>query len=132
MPYTAIHLDSIVARIHVVDAEQSPWFNLDHPGVAEIPTAAILAQDQLAAPGATTIFANSGPDAGGGETIAVDTNDTAIEHLDDVAGRAPIVDPRQEAPGTGPILTFVDVGPHNARCVSLKAKGSEDAAIAQC
>ena len=40
---SAIHLDRIVRRVHVVDGEEAAGLDLDHPGITEVPTAAVVA-----------------------------------------------------------------------------------------
>src|SRR5690606_21810324 len=127
----AIHLDRVVGRVHVVDAEQASRLVLDDPRIAEVPAPAVVAQDDLAAPGFAAVFAHAGAHAVGADAVAVDADDAAVAHFDKVARRAPVGDARQERPGEPAVARAVDVGPDHVARVALEANRGEDAAVAQ-
>src|SRR6218665_3935264 len=59
VPDTAVHLDRVVLAVEVVGRKQPARRDLDDAGIAEIPAAAIVAQDQLLPPAAGTVFADA-------------------------------------------------------------------------
>src|SRR5690606_18386897 len=104
---------------------------LDRVRIADIPAAAIVAQNDLRSPGPAFVLADARPYAEGRQAMAIDADDAAVAHTGDRARRAPFIDARQEAPGQPAILALEHLRPHDAGRVALRAQRAEDASVGQ-
>src|SRR3546814_392045 len=104
MAHTAVHLDGVVAGIHVVYGKERAGFGLYDPGIAEVPAPAVVAQNKFPPPRPAVVVADARPYAEGRQAVAIDAGDAPVRHAHQIARRPPIVDAGQKAPGAPAIL----------------------------
>src|SRR5690606_29288976 len=112
VPRAAIDLDLVVLAVEIIDDANLAVVRHPGIGIAQVPAPAIISHDQLRAPCPALIFAHRGTDARGGKPIAIDHDQPPVGQAHQAAGRAEIVDAREEAPGPPAIVAGMDLGPH--------------------
>src|SRR5690606_2245173 len=122
----AIGLHLIGPVVEIIQRQQLAGSAPGDARFAEIPDAAVRAQDELAPPAAALVLAEPGADAEGRHAVAVDAGDAAVGEAHDVARCAPVVDAREEAPGAAAVLALVDLGPEDAGGIALRAQRAQD------
>src|SRR5687768_1866282 len=122
MPLAAIHLHRIVLAVEVVDAADPAGLYLPGIRVTQVPAAAVIAHDQLIAPGLPAVLAHRGADAVIRGAIAIDHHQPVVAHQHQAARRAEVIDPREEAPGAPAVIALVHLRPHVAGGVALAAQ----------
>src|SRR6185436_7074785 len=105
--------------VEVVDRGDPARLAFDRVRIAEVPAAAIVAQDDLGSPRLPLVFADAGTHAIGRQAIAINADPAPVLHLDEAAGCAEIVDAREEVPRCRAVIAVVQLGPHHAGRITL-------------
>src|SRR5690606_13694133 len=114
-----VHLQLVVPAVEVVDAAHLA--GCDFPGIRipQVPASAVVADDQLAAPGRAAILADRGTDAVVARAVAIHHHQPVIAHQHQAARRTEVVHARKETPGAAAVVALVDLGPHVAGGIAL-------------
>src|SRR5688572_8442662 len=98
MAHTAVRLDPVVLAVEVIDGCNPAGLGFDRIGIAEIPAAAVVPQDNLRPPRLPLILAHTGAQAVGRQAITVNAHEPPVLHLDEAAGCSVIIHAREEVP----------------------------------
>src|SRR5690606_35979849 len=131
VPHAAVRLDRIVPAVHVVGGQQPSGLLLHDARIADVPAAAVVAQDKFAAPCRSVVLADAGPDAEGRHAVAIDAGDAPVRHPYQVARRPPVIDARQEGPGAAAVGALEDLGPEHAGRVALAPHRTQDTPVGE-
>src|SRR5690606_1550610 len=131
MALATVDLHRIVLAVEVVDRADLPIVGDPGVGVAEIPAAAVVADDQLRAPGAAFVFADLGADPSRHQAVTVDHHQPGVGQLNEATGRTKIVDATEELPSPPAIVAGDHLSPHNPARIALTAQHAQHASAGQ-
>src|SRR5690606_26137718 len=92
----------------------------------EVPASAIVAHDDLRAPGLAAVLADRGPNTGRHQAISVYRHDPPVGHQHEITRRAEVVDPTQETPGLAAVVGIEQLAPHDPGWIALAAGNAQD------
>src|SRR5690606_2300326 len=121
----AVDLDRVILAVEVVDHADLAVVGDPGVGIAEVPAAAVVAYDELGAPGLAFVLAHFGADAGRHQAIAVDHHQPPVGQLHQASRRTEVVDPAEELPGPSGVFAREHLGPHDPARIALAAQHAQ-------